>query len=52
MKNGIWIGLSAGLLYAFTNDLALIVVGLPVAIYIVLRAIDICREDNIFLYRR
>ena len=51
-RHGIWIGLSAGLLYAFTNDLALIVVGLPWAIYIVLKAIDVHREENNkFLYQ-
>ncbi len=52
MKKGIWIGLLTGLIYAFTNDLGIIIVALPLAIYIALRAIDICREDNIFLYRR
>ena len=50
-RHGIWIGLLTGLLYVNGNDLVLIAVGLPLAIYIVLRAIDIYREENSkFLY--
>ncbi len=51
-RHGIWIGFLAGLLYAFTNELAFPVVGLPLAIYIVLRAVDVYRkENNKFLYQ-
>lgn len=51
-RHGIWIGILTGILLISTNDLALFVTGLPLAIYIVLKAVDIYREENNkFLYQ-
>lgn len=52
MKNGIWIGIVVALMHQYGGDLGYIVIGLPLAIYIVLKAIDVYREESrIFLYR-
>lgn len=45
-QHGIWIGVFTGLLHINTNDLAFVVVGLPLAIYIVVKFIDLYRVET------